>query len=300
MFQLNKNKGVMTQLNARWVFHKITLFAVLCGMILSFVLDVGSSSAAGEVIFALTTTNRLVKFSSDNACNVLSAQNVTGLQPSENLLGIDFRPLNGQLYGLGSTGRLYVIDPQTAAAAAVSTQPFTVTLQGSNFGFDFNPTVDRIRIVSDAGQNLRAHPDTGAIVAVDGTLAYSSTDTFAGVTPAIVSAAYTNPDNDPNTGTTLYDMDAGRDILAIQNPPNNGTLNTVGSLNFNTKKVVGFDISTSGVAYAVLLKDGDPPQNCGKSHFVSVDLATGRVNRLGFIGVGEWVRGLAVPTQTSP
>jgi hypothetical protein len=33
------------------------------------------------------------------------------------------------------------------------------------FPIDFNPVVDRIRIMSDAGQNLRVHPDTGAVVA---------------------------------------------------------------------------------------------------------------------------------------
>ena len=47
---------------------------------------------------------------------------------------------------------------------------FTPALSGTAFGFDFNPTVDRIRVVSDTGQNLRLNPDTGAVAAVDGAL----------------------------------------------------------------------------------------------------------------------------------
>ena len=38
------------------------------------------------------------------------------------------------------------------------------------FGFDFNPAADRIRVVSNTGQNLRLHPDTGAVVDGDATV----------------------------------------------------------------------------------------------------------------------------------
>ena len=107
-------------------------------------------------------------------------------------------------------------------ATALGAGPFTPSLSGSAFGFDFNPTVDRIRIVSDTGQNLRANPDTGAVVSVDGSLRYAPTDVAAGRDPDVVGAAYTNPDNDPATGTTLFDLDAGPDALVVQAPPNDG------------------------------------------------------------------------------
>ncbi|MCI0551317.1 MAG: DUF4394 domain-containing protein [Anaerolineae bacterium] len=256
-----------------------------------------SAQISGETIYALTVSNRLVQFDSADACSLNFRAKVTGLQKGEKLLGIDFRPATGQLYGLGSSSRLYVIDPSTAAATVVGTGPFTTTLVGASFGFDFNPTVDRIRVVSNTGQNLRLHPDTGAVAAVDSTLAYSTTDVYAGANPLIVGAAYTNPDNDPATGTTLYDIDARRDSLAIQNPPNAGTLNTVGALGVDTERLVGFDISSSGVAYAALLPDDDDDQrddDCGSSHLVSIDLATGSATYLGTIGREE-IRGLAVP-----
>lgn len=265
------------------------------------------SNSSGELIYALNTRNRLLTFSSDNPTRIISRQRVTGLQQGELLLGIDFRPANGKLYGLGSTSRLYLIDPQSGAAAAVGAAPFAIALDGTSFGFDVNPAVDRVRIVSNTGQNFRVNPNDGTAVdgdlntagiQPDGRLAYDNTtadgdpvDVNAGRPPAVVGAAYTNPDNDPNTGTTLYDIDSAQDTLAIQNPPNSGTLNTVGALNVDTVETVGFDIAQSGAAYAAL--------NIGRrvSTFATVDLASGRVTPVGVIGGNERVVGLAVPTQ---
>ncbi|MGH7495146.1 MAG: DUF4394 domain-containing protein [bacterium] len=288
--------------------------------------NVDSGVTAGETLYGMTTSNKLLRFDSANPRSILSRMRVTGLQPDEELLGIDFRPATGQLYGLGSSSRLYVINLQTAAATPVGPGPFSPALEGNAFGFDFNPTVDRIRVVGETGQNLRLHPDLGTVVdsdpvtagiQPDGRLAYAAADVNFNRRPSAVGAAYTNPDNDPATGTTLYDLDARRDVLAIQNPPNNGVLNTVGRLRSDIEKLVGFDISRSGVAYATVKRDGDDDDdddrddkspngvskimstNGGKgySKLVTVDLTTGRITRIGTIGTSEPIRGLAVSLQ---
>ena len=261
------------------------------------------SLQAGQTVYALTVSGLLVQFNADSPCTILSELRVSGLLEGETLLGIDFRPATGQLYGLGSSSQLYVIDPATAVATPVGTAPFTPALQGSSFGFDFNPTVDRIRVVSDTGQNLRLNPVTGAVAAVDIPLAYATGDQNAGAQPLVAGAAYTNPDNNPATGTTLYDIDAALDILTIQNPPNNGTLNTVGPLGVNTNVLVGFDITLSGgtnVAYAALKVGGkskEKGKKCGNSNLVRIDLSTGAATNLGPIGTQQPIIGLAVPTQ---
>ncbi len=154
---------------------------------------------------------------------------ISGLQPGEMLLGIDVRPATNELYALGDSSRLYRIDSETGMATAVG-PVLDPMLNGDEFGFDFNNAVDRIRIVSDTGQNLRAHPDTGEVVAVDGDLAYVAEDENAGAMPMIVAAAYTNPDNDPGTGTALFNVDAAANRLLLQDPPNDGGLRTSGSL----------------------------------------------------------------------
>ncbi len=262
-----------------------------------------NSSSSGETLYGMTTSNKLLAFNSAEPRRIISSLRVTGLQLGEELLAIDFRPANGKLYGLGSTSRLYVIDAQTAVATAVGSAPFTPALDGNAFGFDFNPTVDRIRVVGENGQNLRLNPDLGTVVDFDPVAAgiqpdlnlnYATTDVNVGRNPLVVGAAYTNPDNDPATGTTLYDIDGRLDILATQAPPNNGVLNTRGALGFNFEKLVGFDISISGTAYATVKANN---RRNGYSGLVSVDLVTGLITRIGIVGTSEPIRGLAVPVQ---
>jgi len=262
-------------------------------------------------LIALTTSNRLVRFSTVDTCAIEPAVTVTGLQPDEVLLGIDMRPATSELYGLGSSSRLYRLDPFTGQATAVGTAPFLIPLAGTAFGLDFNPTVDRIRIVSNTGQNLRAHPDLGTVVDFDaitpgvqpdGSLGYDPTaadgdpvDVNAGALPLAVAAAYTNPDNDPATGTTLYVIDADLNVLAIQTPPNNGVLNTVGALGANTTQLAGFDVAPTNQAFAALKLVGDSRiKGCGNSALVSIDLATGATSVVGVIGTPNPIVGLAV------
>jgi hypothetical protein len=171
------------------------------------------------------------------------------------------RPLNGQLYALGSTNRLYTINTSSGAATAVGTTPLALT--GSNFGFDFNPTVDRIRIVSETGVNLRVNPADGVAV-VDGALNPG--------TPAVTGAAYTN-NFAGATSTVLYDIDSTTDQLFRQDPPNNGTLVAVGSLGANVTAANGFDIGgTSGTAFAAL--------TVGSAGYIyTINLTTGAATR---------------------
>jgi hypothetical protein len=134
------------------------LFAILATCAISV-------PASAELIYgiaAVGNATNLVSFDSSEPGNLLSGIFVTGLQPNETILGIDIRPATRQLYALGSTSRLYTLNPATGAATAVGA-PFTPALNGFNFGFDFNPTIDRIRVVSDVNKNLVLNPDTGAV-----------------------------------------------------------------------------------------------------------------------------------------
>ena len=75
------------------------------------------------------------------------------------------------MYALGSTGRLYTVDTATAALTLKSTlvaalgdvtAPYAGLL-GTEFGVDFNPGNDLVRVVSDTGQNFRVTPDDGVV-----------------------------------------------------------------------------------------------------------------------------------------
>lgn len=252
-------------------------------------IEIGNTSNFS--VLGLTTTNNLIRFNSSRPGTILSTTAITGLQGGENVLGIDFRPATGQLFGLGSNSRVYRIDPATGVATFVGM--LTTALSGTNFGFDFNPVPDRIRITSDSDQNLRANPTDGTNV-VDGTLAYASGDANAGQNPNIVGSGYTNSFAGTAT-TTLYGIDSNLNILTIQNPPNNGTLNTVGSLGVDTTGEAGFDISTgNNTALAAFQSAGGT-----NSGLYSINLSTGSASVIGPIGGGAIVRDLAIRRSTA-
>ena len=246
----------------------------------------------GYLAFGLTATNSLIRFNTARPNTIIGTTAVTGLQTGENLLGIDFRPATGQLFGLGSTSRLYTINTTTGAATQVGTAG-TFTLSGTDFGFDFNPVPDRIRVTSDGDQNLRLNPNDGTLTATDTPLAFAATDPNMGQNPNIVGSAYTNSFGGA-TATTLYDIDSNLDILATQNPPNNGTLNTVGRLGVNTTNQVGFDIATgSNTAFAVFQIMGET-----SSKLFAVNLMTGAAAVVGPIGSAEVIRDIAMTFRT--
>ena len=264
-------------------------------------LVLGAGRADAEFLIGVTTTNNLVTFDSATPGTLSGSVGLTGLQAGETLLGIDFRPASGGLYGLGSTSRLYAINPTTGAAIQVGSAG-AFTLSGTAFGFDFNPTVDRIRVVSNTGQNLRLNPNDGTLTATDTILAYATGDPNAGATPRVVGSAYTNNFSGATT-TTLYGIDSNLDILVAQGSPggspvspNTGQLFTVGALGFNTSDLVGFDVSgVSGIAFAAMTA---PAGNF--SQLFTVNLATGAATLVGTIGGGVPLVGLAAAAPAIP
>src|SRR4029078_5324069 len=103
------------------------------------------------------------------------------------------------------------------------------------------------------------------------------------------------------TATTLYGIDSTSDSLVIQNPPNNGTLTTVGAgLGVgNITDVVGFDIlaqaGNTNVGFAALTTNGS------SSGLYSVNLVAGTASLVGNIGADPTLlRGLAVVPEVTP
>ncbi|MBW4422783.1 MAG: DUF4394 domain-containing protein [Myxacorys californica WJT36-NPBG1] len=225
----------------------------------------------------LTDSSDLVFFNS-NALNNVTKVDVKGLQYDETLVGIDFRPNTGQLFGVGSSDRLYTIDVATGMATQVGTGTFAVGLDGKALGVDFNPVVDRIRVVSDAGQNLRLNPDTGAIVDGNPMMDGIQPDgNLNGATDSIVAAAYTNSFKG-TTSTTLYGIDPETDQLFTQDPPNNGTQNLVGSLGVDFAAGAGFDIAFKN--------DTNSAFATSNSSLYSVNLQSGAATLLGSVKDG--------------
>src|SRR5688500_2319415 len=198
--------------------------------------------------FGLTSANRLVTFNRA-APAVRTAVAITGLQSGEQLLGIDIRPAGmpaGELYALGSTGRVYTINitsgaatqkSQLAADSADATNPFTA-LAGADFGVDFNPVVDRLRVVSNTGQHLRIDVDTGATFTDDGL------NSAGAMRTGVSATAYTNSFA-AACRTTLFYIDTNTDSLLTTTDPNAGTLTELGSLGINADSSSGYESVTA-------------------------------------------------------
>ena len=265
--------------------------AAVCGALLA----VPAGASAADTIYGLTDDNRLLRFNSDTPGKIQQTVPVQGLEPGETLVGIDVRPANDVLYGVGTTNRIYQINPVTGATRRAF-DPFTPALSGTSFGVDFNPTNDSLRILSDADQNLRVPFDGGQAgnASNETQLQYAAGDPGAGSNPAVAGAGYTN--SFPGASeTSLYDLDTARDVLVRQNPPNGGTLATVGALGVDADAQAGFDVSPQGnTAYAVLR-----PAGAQRALLYRVDLSRGTattVSDRAALGTNAQLRGIAVAT----
>lgn len=260
-------------------------------------------------------SNTLFFFDSATPDQTLAKVKVRGLARREQLVGIDFRPATGQLYGVGDSSRLYLLDPTVGTATVVGTSgaAFDPPLAGLEFGLDFNPVADRLRVTSDADQNLRLDPTTGAVVDLDpataGTqsdlaLAYATGDVNVSTNPAVTALAYSRAVTDTTTGTpvtttTAYGIDVDANTLVTvgspggtPNSPNSGVLTTVGLLGVDPVGPVGFDIGlgTPDVAYASIAES-----TRGRSTLYTVDPATGISTAVGPIAASRRaVRDIAV------
>lgn len=272
--------GMMLCLTASAADATGRFFGRTCGNGSGFATRFGVLEAIG-----LTDDQRLICFNTEVPTFASGIGTISGLDMDTRLVGIDFRPATGELFGLGDAGGVYRLDLDTAEASLVSR--LNVALEGTAFDIDFNPTVDRLRVVSNTGQNLRVNVDTGATTE-DGDL------TSTGVS----GAAYTNNDGSTDTATTLFDIDATLDQVVIQAPPNNGNLNPTGMLLADASPDVGFDIystvrggrTTDNTAMAVW-------QSEGRARLFRVNLLTGRAIVRGTFSSRSQVVDLAIPLQ---
>jgi len=240
----------------------------------------GASQA--EPIYGITVPDAggtsLVSFDSATPNVVTTIGAITGIAAGQTLRGIDFRPATGDLYALSSNGaaaQLYTIDLTTGVASAVGA---ALTLTGNTstrISLDFNPVVDRLRIVTGTGQNYRANVDTGALT--------QDTDITPGP-PLISGIAYSN-NFAGATQTTLYAYDFLLDNVGTIGgingvpSPNGGLFNVIGGSGIVTFNAgLGFDISgATGTAYVTVDDFGSPGSN---AEFFSVNLATGAFTQL--------------------
>lgn len=290
--------------------HSITRLArpILGLCAAAFTLPAVAQTTLDKIrLYAVSESHQLIAVSAADPQKITRSVTLYGLAPNERILGIDYRVAYGVMFALGSSGRVFTVDVNSGALKPVGDAPFALALEGTRFGFDFNPAADRIRIVSDRGQNLRAHPETGALVDFkadaqglqpDGALAFRSDDANAGRTPRVIAAAYTY-NNDNEKLTTNFAIDGELGALLRQGSvegvepvvsPNSGQLTTVGMLGVAAISDAHFDIADVTNTALVALSTREAPTPT----LYRIDLATGQASMIGAIGTGEPLRGIAI------
>ncbi|GAB3573726.1 hypothetical protein GCM10027345_06850 [Hymenobacter daeguensis] len=234
----------------------------------------------------------------------LAPLRITGVAAGQTLVGIDYRPADNLLYALGydagtagANAQLYLLNAGTNVASPMGSA-IRLELGGpaEKIGFDFNPTVDRIRVVSTNNANYRLNPATGGLAATDGPLAYAG---GSPADPGVGAVAYTNSFVGTAATTTLYDFDyLNNGLLSIQAPPNNGTLNPQSTVQFmitggsspgtypiGNPTDIGLDIfynPTTNTNVGYVTEVTAPRANGSRaSNTYRLDLATGLATQLG-------------------
>lgn len=272
--------------------------------LLSAGLSTGLSAATmpalkgNETLWLVDSTHQLMKVKVTAPDKIVEQKPLSGLAKDEYLLGIDYRVAYGVLFALSDKGQLYTVDTSTGKLTAVGPQLVADTLKKAQYGFDFNPVADRIRVVNEQGQNLRLHPETAALASVDPQLAYAENDSNYGKKPAVVAAAYTYNQQD-STLTTNYAIDKATGALVTQGSkegvtpavsPNTGLLFTVAKLELAPLDQVSFDISDlSNLSFIAVSTKTEPA-----STLYQLDLETGKHQKLGTLADGRSLLGMAI------
>ncbi|WP_143961096.1 DUF4394 domain-containing protein [Litoribacter populi] len=244
--------------------------------------DTAMPGEAPEIEFtAISSDNELVWYQARDLSSPMNTVMISGLEEGDEIVSIDYRPATGQLYGLGASSRLYIINENSGEATALGEGPFSPMLEGENASLDFNPTVDRIRVVTNSGQNLRLHPELGTVVAEDG-------DISGGDSPMIGAVAYTNSMAGASE-TELFDIDFSSNKLYVQDPPNDGGLREVGELGVDFNGIGNFDISPDNSAALAVV------YNEQRNNLYTINLTTGAAQNVG--DFSHSVIGIAIKTD---
>jgi hypothetical protein len=245
--------------------------------------DTGTAAACPVVLdvpaYGISGNGKQLLMFTTNHPDVLNwVRNIVGLSGDTSLIGLDFRVQNGLLYGVGNRGGVYTIPVSGAVTSITKVSQLGVPLNGGDFGVDFNPAADRLRVVSDTGQNLRHNLNDHTTVAD----AHLNTPPTSGTTTGVTAAAYTNNDLSADTATTLFDLNAVSRQVVVQSPANSGQLAPAGTLGVPFGSNAGFDVhsdlsngrAVSATAFATLTFDGT-------TTFYGVDLLSGAATAIG-------------------
>lgn len=220
-----------------------------------------------DLAYGLTADNQIVSFAPDvaNKTNIITISGLVEADKGEKIVGFDRRVEDraaapgisddsGVVYAISNKSYLYRLNVLTGVASdKITLIPATVngqkdvftSLNGTRFAVDFNPVADRLRVISDTGQNLS--------IDVDGGFVTTQTPINGVANADIRAAAYTNSFRNAGQGTTtLFNLDSVGQQLLTQTPPASGTLSVVGGFGKDVGNTLAFDIAGNSNEWALM------------------------------------------------
>jgi hypothetical protein len=249
---------------------KLSLRSMVLATAAAAVFGISANAAQAATVAGLMDGGAVLVWIDTGSMKVTKSVKIQGA----NLVGIDVRPADKQLYGLTTQGKIVTIDAATGKVTDKS-QVSEKLPEGGPVSVDFNPAADRLRIVGADGTSLRVNVDDGKTT-VDGSLKYAEADANKGKMPKAGAVAYSNSFAGTKE-TALYDIDVANGVLVKQAPPNDGTLNTIGALGVKLDGGAAFDIVADG-------KGGNQAWLVSGNRLYLVDLTKGSAQQTNTIG----------------
>ena len=240
-------------------------------------------------IWAVNTSNALVRYDSSAPGTVLSSNAISGLVGSDGVTPdafgqiADLTYVGATLYGIDTNANLYTLNTASGAATLVSS---TFAPAGFDLGIASDPFLSGggLRIVSDSSENFTA--TTGGVFT-------QGNDVFVGVANANESAvlAFSALAIDPDFGIG-YAFDANLDTLFVTYDANFEEFFTVGTLGGDFTALASFDWVDGTTLIAALSTDSF------ESGLYSIDATTGVATLIGAFDSG--ITSIAVSAVPEP
>jgi len=248
----------------------------------------------GSPVYAVDLDNRLLLFGTESPGTINRLMPITGLPALHRIVGIDFRPSTGQLFGIGNDSRVYVLDTLTGAATPVGPAPFEPAIDffEVHFGVGFDPA-ERLRlIVAESGANYSISADDGTAV-LESSVSFRAGDPNEGQTPRIAGLGYVPPAPAASLGSAiqrvrgpdplegmLLALDADLGVLVEAIDPKTGEFDTIGPLEMVFERCAELKVGrnadgTVNIFAVVLTEVGNLA--------IKLDLATGKATVLGVV-----------------
>jgi len=233
----------------------------------------------GETGVAITSAGDILIFDTETPESTVKFGTLPSSVPASAVVALDFRPKTDEAYLLlrVAAGAVQIVKRNPDGTGAALGSPIPVNSASTSFAFDFNPTNDRIRIITDANDSIQADPTTGAVIQTDPAL-------NGGVDgdPDVGGVAYAR--NFDQTGlaagdrsTTLFGTDFEDDRL-VTIAFATGVVTDRGALGVDITSRVSFDIAPStveepaGAAFIVTQRTGST--NLSELFAVNTDTTT--------------------------